>query len=104
MRHRPVIPSVGIPQKVGAANPARSTAPNVSPTSGSLTANQSNNQGVPRIGYRLDEVAAMFGLCRRTLERSRSAGSFPPPDRKVGKIPLWRLATIERWFDEGGAA
>lgn len=59
---------------------------------------------VPRLGYRLDEVAAMVGVDRRTIERLRAAGQFPRPDRTVGKIPLWRLATVERWFGEGGGA
>ena len=40
----------------------------------------------------------MVGLNRRTIERERAAGRFPEPDRKVGKVPLWAPATIDRWF------
>lgn len=56
---------------------------------------------VDRLAYRLDDLAAALGVSRRTLERERSAGRFPPPDRKIGKAPLWRVETIERWLLEG---
>lgn len=58
---------------------------------------------VGRLTLRLDEVAAALGIGRRTLERERSAGRFPPPDMLIGRAPLWRPATIERWIAEGGA-
>lgn len=57
---------------------------------------------VERLAYRLDELAAALGVSRRTLERERSAGRFPPPDRKIGKAPVWSPATIRRWIEGGG--
>jgi predicted DNA-binding transcriptional regulator AlpA len=47
---------------------------------------------------RISEVASSLGISRRALERERAAGRFPPPDRIVGRMPLWRVQTIERWL------
>ena len=57
---------------------------------------------VDKLAYRLDEVAAALGISRRTLERERSAGRFPPPDRKIAKCPIWSRETLMRWLAEGG--
>jgi predicted DNA-binding transcriptional regulator AlpA len=57
---------------------------------------------IERMAYRLDEVAAALGMSRRTIERERSAGRFPPPDLKIGKAPLWRPETIRAWIEGGG--
>jgi len=57
---------------------------------------------VPRLAFRLDEVALSLGLSRRTLERERSAGRMPKPDMRVGKMPLWRPDTIREWVERGG--
>ena len=54
-----------------------------------------------RLALRLDEVAESIGLSRRTLERERSAGRFPPPDRIVGRMPLWTPETVRRWIEGG---
>lgn len=59
---------------------------------------------LPRLAYRLNEVAAVLGISRRTIERERSAGRFPKPDLVIGKTPLWRLATIDAWLERGGLA
>lgn len=49
------------------------------------------------------DLPALLGISRRTLERERSAGRFPRPDKIVGKRPLWRLETVRRWLEGGGA-
>ncbi len=49
---------------------------------------------------RLAEVARILGVSRRTFERERSAGRFPPPDLKIGKAPLWRPGTVQGWIEE----
>jgi hypothetical protein len=59
----------------------------------------------PRLGYRLAEVAQSLGVSRRTIERIRSAGKFPPHDFKLGRIPLWRpqtLVQVHQWIALGG--
>ncbi len=57
---------------------------------------------VPRLAYRLDELAVSLGMSRRTLERERSAGRLPKPDLHIGKAPLWRPETILAWLERGG--
>jgi predicted DNA-binding transcriptional regulator AlpA len=61
-----------------------------------------SNQRPDRLAYRMGELARALGISRRTLERERSAGRFPPPDLTIGKAPLWRPETIARWLDAGG--
>jgi predicted DNA-binding transcriptional regulator AlpA len=55
-----------------------------------------------RLALRLDELAAALGVSRRAIERERSAGRFPPPDRRIGRMPLWSPATIRAWLERGG--
>lgn len=53
---------------------------------------------VPRLALRLDDIPLATGVSRRVLERERAAGRFPAPDRVVGRMPLWRVETINRWL------
>ena len=55
-----------------------------------------------RMTLRLEEIAASLGISRRALERVRSAGNFPAPDIRIGKVPLWRPETVRGWLDKGG--
>jgi excisionase family DNA binding protein len=55
-----------------------------------------------RLTYRLDEVAKLLGVSRRTIERERAAGRFPKPDLWIGRTPLWRRETLVQWIAEGG--
>jgi hypothetical protein len=57
---------------------------------------------VERLAYRLDEVARSLGVSRRLIERERSAGRFPQPDKVIGRVPLWSRETLVRWISEGG--
>jgi predicted DNA-binding transcriptional regulator AlpA len=52
-----------------------------------------------RMTLRVDDLAVALGMSRRTIERLRSAGRFPAPDLRVGRIPLWRPETIRTWLD-----
>jgi predicted DNA-binding transcriptional regulator AlpA len=54
------------------------------------------------MAYRLDEVASMLGVSRRTVERERSAGRFPRPDLHIRRCPLWRRETLEEFIQHGG--
>jgi predicted DNA-binding transcriptional regulator AlpA len=56
---------------------------------------------VERLTLRLDEVAAALGVSRRLIERERSAGRFPPPDRTIGRVPLWSRQTLIEWIASG---
>jgi predicted DNA-binding transcriptional regulator AlpA len=53
---------------------------------------------VERLGFRIDEVARSLGISRRAVERARHAGQFPEPDAKIGRMPIWRVSTIENWL------
>jgi hypothetical protein len=57
---------------------------------------------VARLTYRLDELAAALGVSRRVLERERAAGRLPKPDLHIGRMPLYRPATIRGWIAKGG--
>ena len=58
--------------------------------------------GPDRLALRLDDIAATLGVSRRAIERERSAGRLPKPDRTIGRIPLWRVETIHDWLAGGG--
>jgi predicted DNA-binding transcriptional regulator AlpA len=57
---------------------------------------------VGRLAYRLDDIAQVLGISRRAIERERSAGRFPKPDRVIGRMPLWRVETIRAWLGGHG--
>ncbi len=59
---------------------------------------------VERLAYRLDEVAASLGVCRRSIEGLRSSGRFPKPDKHIGKCPLWTPDTLRAWLARGDDA
>ncbi len=55
------------------------------------------------MGLRLNDLGPALGVCRRTIERLRSAGKFPKPDRMIGKrTPIWSPETIRQWVEKGG--
>jgi predicted DNA-binding transcriptional regulator AlpA len=57
-----------------------------------------------RLALRLEDVSRALGVSRRAIERERSAGRFPAPDRHIGRMPVWKPETIRRWLDGGGRA
>jgi predicted DNA-binding transcriptional regulator AlpA len=57
---------------------------------------------IPRVTWRLDEIAKALGVSRRVIERERSAGRLPKPDMVLGRMPLWRVETIQDWIGKGG--
>jgi predicted DNA-binding transcriptional regulator AlpA len=57
---------------------------------------------IERLALRINEVAAAIGVSRRAIERERSAGRFPAPDLRVGKMPLWKPETLQAWLERGG--
>jgi predicted DNA-binding transcriptional regulator AlpA len=75
----------------------------VAPTDVALS-HRAMNLLINRIALRLDEVARALGVSRRSIERERSAGRFPKPDLHVGRMPLWKPETLQRWIEDGGRA
>ena len=56
-----------------------------------------------KLVYSMTEVARVLSVCRRTIERERSAGRFPKPDLHIGKRPLWTTETIRSFIRRGGS-
>jgi predicted DNA-binding transcriptional regulator AlpA len=79
------------------------STPPADPGSPASPPRELTNRMIPeRLALRLGELAKSLGVSRRTLERERSAGRFPPPDLMIGKAPLWKPETMRRWMDAGG--
>ena len=64
--------------------------------------NPSREPHLEKLVYSLAEVARVLSVCRRTIERERSAGRFPQPDLHIGKRPLWTKESLVRWIANGG--
>jgi hypothetical protein len=73
----------------------QSTSESSSPSQESLPA---------KLVFSLSDVARVLSVCRRTIERERSAGRFPKPDLHIGKRPLWSRETIHAFVSGGGSA
>jgi hypothetical protein len=56
---------------------------------------------VEKLAYRLNSVAELLDISRRLLERERAAGRFPPPDKHIGKCPVWTRDTLRAYLAEG---
>ncbi len=54
---------------------------------------------IERLLWKFDDAIAALNVSRRTMERERSAGRFPPPDLYIGKRPMWKPETIREWID-----
>ncbi|MFI5458037.1 MAG: helix-turn-helix transcriptional regulator [Isosphaerales bacterium] len=66
------------------------------------TSNPSQLSQAEKLVYSMTEVARVLSVCRRTIERERSAGRFPKPDLHIGKRPLWTKESLLRWIANGG--
>jgi excisionase family DNA binding protein len=54
----------------------------------------------PQVGpakcYRLEQVAALFGVNKSTVRRWVQAGTLPPPLSVTGRVFLWPRHVIDR--------
>lgn len=48
---------------------------------------------------RRDAVVSTLGISNRTFERMLSAGTFPGPDLRIGRLTLWRPSTVAAWIE-----
>ena len=69
----------------------------------SESSNPSQQSQPEKLVYGMTEVARVLSVCRRTIERERSAGRFPKPDLHIGKRPLWTRETIRSFIQMGGS-
>jgi len=63
-----------------------------------MTVEATESRPNERLAYRLNDLVALLGVSRRLLERERSAGRLPKPDRTIGRVLLWRPETIREWL------
>jgi predicted DNA-binding transcriptional regulator AlpA len=54
------------------------------------------------LGLRIADVARVLGVSPRTAYYLRSRGEIPPPDRMLGRLPVWHRRTIDLWLAQGG--
>lgn len=47
----------------------------------------------------VQSVADLAGLTVRSVSSYLARGAMPEPDYRVGKSPLWKTETIERWLE-----
>jgi predicted DNA-binding transcriptional regulator AlpA len=49
---------------------------------------------------RIGHVAHYLGISRSTLNRLREQKLFPPPRKQIGKLKLWHVDDVDRWFGD----
>jgi hypothetical protein len=47
---------------------------------------------------RSDDITAQLNISDRYFRYMRSAGKFPEPDVRIGRLLLWADETVERWI------
>jgi predicted DNA-binding transcriptional regulator AlpA len=57
----------------------------------------------PRAALRRSEVAESVGISERSLERLLADGRFPKADAYLNRLPLWKVESVAKWLDAGGA-
>jgi predicted DNA-binding transcriptional regulator AlpA len=51
------------------------------------------------LGVTYNSARTYHGRAEINRRRGKSKpGDLPPPDRRFGRSPVWRLSTIERWM------
>lgn len=47
--------------------------------------------------YRYEQVAAIVGVSRASIEKAVRRGEFPRPDRRMGRIVMWSREIVDNW-------
>jgi predicted DNA-binding transcriptional regulator AlpA len=55
------------------------------------------NTTPPEQFFTVTDIVTMLSISRRTLERMRSSGEFPPPTFIMGRYPRWSESTVSQW-------
>ncbi len=61
---------------------------------GQKTGRENNVQNL--LGYQ--EISEMSGFAIQTLRQWKSSKNIPEPDFIIERVPIWKEATIKRWF------
>ncbi|MPZ61598.1 MAG: helix-turn-helix domain-containing protein [Propionibacteriales bacterium] len=54
-------------------------------------------QELPTDWWTTEDVAAYLGVAPSTIRAYVTRHQMPDPDRRMGRLRLWRPKTIERW-------
>lgn len=46
----------------------------------------------------MQDIADRLGIDRASVQKYRTRGELPPADQMIGRTPVWRPATVERWI------
>jgi len=52
---------------------------------------------LPRDWWTTRDVATFLGIAPSTIRAYVARGQMPEADRRIGREPVWRPATIRRW-------
>ncbi|WP_344802660.1 helix-turn-helix transcriptional regulator [Microlunatus ginsengisoli] len=52
---------------------------------------------LPTDWWTTEEVATFLGVSSSTIRSYLARGQMPEPDRRFGRLPAWRPATIRDW-------
>lgn len=47
-----------------------------------------------------DQVAELAGVKPMSIHQYRQRGAIPEPDQYVGRTPVWKRRTIDKWLAE----
>jgi hypothetical protein len=50
-----------------------------------------------------DDIARAWHCSRRLIERLRAQRKFPPPDCWLGRLPRWKVVTLNGWLAQHGS-
>jgi predicted DNA-binding transcriptional regulator AlpA len=55
---------------------------------------------LPEDWWTTRDVAAYLGVTPSTIRAYAARGQMPPADRRIGREPVWRPATIRTWHSQ----
>lgn len=55
---------------------------------------------VEPIAVGMRDLPRLTGLSERSINRLRTRGRFPAPDRTIGRRNLWLVSTVRAWLGE----
>lgn len=55
---------------------------------------------LPRDWWTTRDVATFLGIAPSTIRAYVARGQMPEADRRIGREPVWRPATIRRWHSQ----
>lgn len=74
------------------------TDPAAPPTSNALGKQAATLSRLAAVGLepllQIEDLAVLFRVSRREIERQRSGGRLPRPDFAIGRSPRWTAATV----------